>query len=144
MSQITNPSPSHVAYINFTLIPSPTFSLPLETLSYSSPPFLPNPQHTWNSHTVMIASPLNMLKTNALNMPLLHATYNQGCPNTTPPTLTSNIRGAIHHSIINQLKDLHIPMPQIQTLQNNVIEYLAYLILNKRKLGKKQSLILLP
>ena len=73
----------------------------------------------------MIASPLNMMKRDALNMPLLHAFQNQGCPNTTPPTLTSSIRGAIHHSIINQLKDLHIHMPQIQTLQNNVIEYIS-------------------
>ena len=58
-------------------------------------------------------------------------------------TIIVGIRGAIHEHFINKLTNLELPKLAIKTLvkniPHNVIKYLTYFILNKRKLENKQA-----
>jgi hypothetical protein len=58
-------------------------------------------------------------------------------------TITVGVRGAIHEHSINKLANLKIPKASIKTLMKNIhqnaIQYLTYLVLNKRKLENKQA-----
>ena len=60
-------------------------------------------------------------------------------------TITAGVRGAIHEHSINKLVNMKIPKSTIKTLMKNIhlntIKYLTYLILNKRKLENKQTIV---
>lgn len=116
-----------------------------------TPPFLPSSQYhiliiefTYycNDHYAQEAIHMKYTK----YAPLLEAIQQHGWITPTIVTITVGIWGAIHHSTITQLKDLHIPMPQIQKLMNdiesNAIKYTAQLILNTCKLNKNHSPII--
>ena len=57
-----------------------------------------------------------------------------------PNIITGGIRGAIHTPTINQLQDLHIPIPKIHKIMKQfsqiIIIYLTHIILNKIELKK--------
>ena len=57
--------------------------------------------------------------------------------------ITVGVRGVIHEHSINKLANLKISDSNIKTLMKNiyqnVIKYLTYLVLNKRKLDNEQA-----
>ena len=59
-----------------------------------------------------------------------------------PVIITTRIRGILHTTIVNLLQNLQIPNSKIHKLMDIfsqiAISYLTYIILNKRKLDKKQ------
>jgi len=64
-------------------------------------------------------------------------------------TITTWVRGAIvHKHFIKNTRQPNIPKSNIKALMRNIhqnaIEYLAYLVLNKRKLKNKQAPVLPP
>ena len=80
--------------------------------------------------------------------PLIQSIQNNGWKPYPLITITAGVRGAIHEHSIEQLTKLKIPKSSIKTLMKilheNVIKYLTYLVLNKRKLDNKQTPILPP
>ena len=80
--------------------------------------------------------------------PLINAIRNKGWKTKPLITITAWVRGAIHEQSINKLVDLNIPKTNIKNLVKNIhqnaIKYLAYLVLNKRKLDNKQTTIAPP
>ena len=80
--------------------------------------------------------------------PLINEIRNKGW-NTKPLiTITVRVIGAIHEQSIKQLEELDIPKPNVKNLMKkihqNAINYLTYLVLNKRKLDNKQNTIAPP
>ena len=64
------------------------------------------------------------------------------------PDFVAGFKGAIHEQPIKQLEELNIPKTNIKnvmkSIHQNAINYLTYLILNKRKLDNKQNTIAPP
>ena len=54
-------------------------------------------------------------------------------------SITVRVRGAIHKHSINRLINFKIPKENMKNVHQNVIKYLTYLVLNKRKLENKQT-----
>ena len=62
--------------------------------------------------------------------------------------ITAGVRGAIHEQSIKKLDEVDILKTSIKNLMKNIhqnaINYLTYLVLNKRKLDNKQDTIAPP
>lgn len=73
---------------------------------------------------------------------LLSLLSQQGWEVLPPIIITIGIRGTIHTPSIDRLQELHISTPKIHKLMEKpsqiTIKYLRHIILNKRKLEKKQ------
>ena len=77
--------------------------------------------------------------------PLITNIQNYGWKTTPLITIIAGVRGAIHEHSIEQLNKLKLPKSSINTLMKyihqNLIKYLTYLVLNKRKLDNKQVIV---
>jgi hypothetical protein len=77
--------------------------------------------------------------------PLINTLQNNGLQTNPIITITAGVKGAIHEHSINKLTKLKISKSNIKSLMKhihqNAIKYLTYLVLNKRKLDKKQTLV---
>ena len=73
--------------------------------------------------------------------PLINDIRNKGWKTNPLITITRGVRGAIHEQSIKKLAGLKIPKTNIKPLMKNIhqnaIRYLAYLVLNRRKLDNK-------
>ena len=80
--------------------------------------------------------------------PLINVIQNKGWKTKPLITITTWVRGAINKQSINKLDELNIPKTIIKNLMKsihqNAINYLTYLVLNKRKLDNKQTTIAPP
>ena len=74
--------------------------------------------------------------------PLFSTIQNKGWKTNPSITITAGVRGAIHEHSIDQLNKMKISKANIKTLMKsihqNAIKYLAYLVLNTRKLNNRQ------
>ena len=77
--------------------------------------------------------------------PLITTIQNNGWKTNPLVTITVGVRGAIYEHSIDKLTKLKIPKNNIKSLMKNphqnAIKYLTYLVLNKRKLENKQTLV---
>jgi len=77
--------------------------------------------------------------------PLINTIQNNGWKTNPLITITAGVRGDMHEHSISKPTNLNIPKQTIKTLMKNIhqnaIKYLIYLILNKRKLENKQTLV---
>ena len=80
--------------------------------------------------------------------PIINSIQNKGWIINPLITITAGVRGAIHKQSINKLDEINIPKNNIKNLMKNIrqnaINYLNYLVLNKRKLDNKQTTIAPP
>ena len=80
--------------------------------------------------------------------PLINAIWNKGWKTNPLITIIAKVRGAIHKQSITNRVALEIPKTDIKDLmkniQQNAIELLTYLVLNKRKLDIKQTSVTPP
>jgi hypothetical protein len=80
--------------------------------------------------------------------PLINTIQSKGQKMNPLITITAGVRGAIHEQSIKKLEDLNIPKTSIKSLMKsihqNAINYLTYLVLNKRKLDNKQNTVAPP
>jgi hypothetical protein len=85
---------------------------------------------------------LHTTKKNAKYNPLIQTLRIAGWQVNPLTTITTCVRGAICEQAIKDLEKLKIPKNEIKILMKQLsqisIKYLAYLILNKRKLDNKQ------
>jgi len=119
----------------------------LGTTPTAQPPFSPNPslkiqifEFTYCNDRFPQEATTRKLEKYDILLPLL---TQQGWAVLPQKIITAGIRGSIHTATTKSLLDLKIPNNKIQKLMETFsqisIRYLTHIILNKRKLEKKQA-----